>query len=57
MTPAERDTQRAIDWYEARLIRSRTRLRGGVRYVAQLLVVLVPIAAYMYVTGLIESIR
>lgn len=57
MTPAERDTQRAIDWYEARLIRSRARLRRGVRYVAQLLVVLVPIAAYMYVTGLIESIR
>lgn len=53
MTPAEQDTQRRIELYEAQL----ARLRRGIRYVAQLLVVLLPALAFMYVTGLIESIR
>ena len=56
MTDEELDDQ-VIDWFVAEKARWRAAGRRAIRYVLQLLVVLIPLAAFMYVTGLIESIR
>ena len=52
MTPEE-ETQRAIDWYEARM----TRVARAIRFTVRVLLALVPLAAFLYVTGLIEGTR